>query len=75
MADIVHNVTKLLPRRISSPGLWALMLAIYAVQFAAMATHVWASANRHEWWLLVLGTIIYPWGLTHGAGVWFGVWS
>ena len=40
---------------------------------AAWITHVIASIKTAAWVLLVIGAILFPIGIVHGMGIWFGV--
>ena len=50
------------------------LVLLVAAQALALATHVWSSAGQHQWLFLLLGTVAYPVGVTHGVGVWFSLW-
>lgn len=55
--------------------LFSTLVCILSLQIAALMTHVWSAALQHQWLFLLLGTLVYPVGVTHGVGVWFGLWK
>lgn len=42
--------------------------------FLAWLTHIIASIGSESWGLLIAGAIMFPIGIIHGIGVWFGAW-
>ena len=55
--------------------LFPTLMVILILQVVALLTHVWSAALQHQWLFLLLGTLVYPVGVTHGVGVWFGLWK
>ena len=55
--------------------LFSTLVLILLLQLVALLTHVWSAALQHQWLFLFFGTLIYPVGVTHGFGVWFGLWK
>lgn len=48
-------------------------LAIWLACIAAWITHVVVCIKAAAWILLLFGCFIFPVGVIHGFGVWFGV--
>jgi len=40
----------------------------------AWLTHIIVSISAHAWGLLIAGAIMFPIGIIHGIGCWFGAW-
>jgi len=47
-------------------------LIIWLLLVAAWLTHVCVSIGEHAWGLLIAGAIVFPIGIIHGVGLWFG---
>lgn len=41
---------------------------------ASWLTHVFVCIGAKSWGLLIAGAILFPIGMVHGTGVWFGLW-
>jgi len=52
--------------------LWALLIT---ATFGAWLQHVVTSISNEAYILLVAGAIMFPIGIIHGWGIWFGWWS
>lgn len=48
--------------------------AFFATMFAAWITHVIVTIGAGAWGLLIAGAILFPVGIIHGIGAWFGAW-
>jgi hypothetical protein len=48
-------------------------IAIVIGGVAAWVTHVIVCIKTASWILLLFGCIVFPVGIIHGVGVWFGV--
>lgn len=56
-----------------SGGVEALIgLAFVAAVFAAWLTHVIVCLKTAAWGFLIAGAILFPIGIIHGFGIWFG---
>lgn len=55
-------------------GFWAVIfaLAIIIVPAAAWITHVVVCLKTAAWGFLIAGAILFPIGIIHGIGLWFG---
>ncbi len=42
--------------------------------FAGWVTHIIVCIQTASWLLLIAGAIMFPIGIIHGVGVWFGAW-
>lgn len=42
--------------------------------FAAWLTHVIVCIKAGAWLLLIAGALVFPIGIVHGIGQWFGIW-
>lgn len=50
------------------------MAAVFYIAFlAAWLTHVVVCIGEHAWGLLIAGAIVFPIGIIHGVGLWFGL--
>lgn len=49
-------------------------LIIAALCFCAWLTHIIVCIKAASWGLLIAGAIMFPIGIIHGAGSWFGAW-
>lgn len=54
-------------------GLFFIAVVLPLTLFAAWVTHVIVSIQTASWVLLVMGAIVFPIGIIHGIGVWFGL--
>lgn len=52
-------------------ALWA---AAVLVPFVAWLTHVIVCIKAGLWLFLIAGAIMFPIGVVHGIGIWFGAW-
>lgn len=56
-----------------SGGVEALIgLAFMVAVFAAWLTHVIVCLKTAAWGFLIAGAILFPIGIIHGFGIWFG---
>lgn len=53
-------------------GGFVIGLTLWAI--AAWFTHVVVCIKTASWGFLIAGAIMFPIGLVHGTGVWFGAW-
>jgi hypothetical protein len=42
--------------------------------FLAWLTHIFTCIGDHAYGLLIAGALVFPIGIIHGIGVWFGAW-
>ena len=42
--------------------------------FAAWVTHIITCIQDDRWGLLIAGGLVFPVGIIHGIGIWFGAW-
>lgn len=54
----------------TAAGIIGLALIVWAL--AAWFTHIVVCINEEAWGLLIAGAILFPIGMVHGTGVWFG---
>lgn len=54
-------------------GLGIGCIAGLLLMFALWATHVIVCIKTASWVLLVVGAIVFPVGMIHGFGIWFGL--
>ena len=52
-------------------ALWA--LAIIAWVVLSWLTHVVVCLKTGSWGFLIAGAVLFPIGVIHGTGIWFGV--
>lgn len=45
---------------------------LYLILVAAWLTHVFTCIADNAWGLLIAGGIVFPAGIIHGVGLWFG---
>jgi hypothetical protein len=50
-------------------------LGITIAVVAAWFTHIFDCLITHSWGLLIAGALLFPIGIIHGFGVWFGFWA
>jgi len=50
-------------------------VGIWLACVAAWITHVVVTIKTSAWVLLAIGAIIFPVGVIHGVGVWFGAFN
>ena len=48
------------------------ILTFWVVPISAWVTHVIHTLNSGEWLLLIAGALVFPVGVIHGIGLWFG---
>jgi hypothetical protein len=53
-------------------GLVGLVLMLGS--FAAWLTHIITCLADDKWGFLIAGAIMFPIGIIHGIGIWFGAW-
>lgn len=41
---------------------------------AAWITHVVVCLSAGKWGFLIAGALVFPIGIIHGVGIWFGFW-
>jgi hypothetical protein len=46
---------------------------LVAVFFAAWITHIITCLSGQIWGFLIAGAIMFPIGIIHGIGLWFGI--
>lgn len=51
-----------------------LFLVFFIAVIAAWITHVVVCIKAASWGLLIAGAILFPIGIIHGGGSWFGIW-
>jgi hypothetical protein len=49
-------------------------LSIFLTCAAAWLTHVVTCLSDGLWGFLIAGALVFPIGIIHGVGIWFGVW-
>ena len=49
-------------------------IVFYLACIAGWLTHLWVCFTEQLWLFLVAGAVIFPIGIIHGIGTWFGVW-
>lgn len=59
-------------RSVKGESLPVILLIIAST--AAWLTHVVACISDDRWGLLIAGGIVFPVGIIHGIGIWFGIW-
>ena len=52
-------------------GIW-FGFALILISIAAWVTHVVVCLKAGLWGFLIAGSILFPIGIIHGAGLWFG---
>lgn len=50
-----------------------LAIALLLTPFIAWLTHVITCIQTEKWLFLLAGAIMFPIGILHGIGLWFGV--
>ena len=53
-------------------AIFVLVVAALASLPAAWLTHIFICLSNEAWGLLVAGAIMFPIGIIHGYGLWFG---
>lgn len=56
---------------ISAISLW---IALVIVTASAWITHIVICFTDDRWGFLIAGAILFPLGVIHGIGTWFGWW-
>ena len=49
-------------------------IVIGIIVFCAWVTHIVYCFTTHAWLLLLAGAVLFPIGIVHGFGLWFGFW-
>lgn len=57
----------------SDNTIWVL-LGVFFTFFFAWVTHVVSCLLAGLWGFLIAGAILFPIGIVHGIGIWFGLW-
>lgn len=52
-----------------------LIVGGFLIAFAGWATHIFMSIKLGLWGMLFAGALIFPVGIIHGIGFWYGWWS
>ena len=50
-------------------------VALVVATLAGWLTHIVVCIQSQEWLLLIAGAILFPIGIIHGWGCWFGFWG
>lgn len=53
--------------------IWAIVIGASIACAAAWITHVIVCIKASAWILLAFGCLVFPVGIIHGVGVWFGM--
>lgn len=54
----------------------AMFLATFVLlPFAAWSQHLYSCGADDRWAFATVGAIVFPIGVVHGTGVWFGFWG
>jgi hypothetical protein len=51
----------------------ATVVFVFVLPLAAWITHVINTIQDEQWILLIVGAFVFPIGIIHGIGVWFGL--
>jgi hypothetical protein len=54
-------------------ALWFLGIVIWVWVFASWITHIVVCLKTASWGFLIAGAIMFPIGVIHGTGLWFGL--
>ena len=49
-------------------------LGLVVGSFIAWVTHIVTCLGDGLWGFLIAGALLFPIGVIHGIGIWFGVW-
>lgn len=49
-------------------------VCLLMVPFLAWFTHVFVCFKTGAWGFLIAGALLFPLGIIHGLGIWFGFW-
>jgi len=49
-------------------------IGVVLVCIGAWLTHVFTCISDDRWGMLIAGGLIFPVGIIHGVGIWFGIW-
>jgi hypothetical protein len=52
-----------------------LLLLLFVLSFAGWLTHIIDCLTHQLYVLLLVGVFVFPVGIFHGIGVWFGLWA
>jgi len=55
-----------------SAGCMIALVTLVVSMLPAWITHVIVTIQAEQWILLVVGAIVWPVGVVHGWGIWFG---
>lgn len=56
----------------SFAGLLGIVIGLGSI--AAWLTHIITCLADDKWGFLIAGAIMFPIGIIHGIGIWFGAW-
>ncbi|TCI00818.1 hypothetical protein EJV46_00720 [Roseococcus sp. SYP-B2431] len=51
------------------------LMAFILPTFAAWSQHLYSCGADDRWAFATVGAILFPIGVLHGTGVWFGLWG
>ncbi len=51
------------------------LMGVVLLPFAAWSQHLYTCGADDRWAFATVGAIVFPIGVVHGTGVWFGVWG
>ncbi len=66
MGDIIKGLIGLL-------AVLAIYIGIPLTLFAGWVNHIIICIQSEQWMLLLAGAILFPVGIVHGIGAWFGL--
>lgn len=49
-------------------------ISLMGLSIAAWVTHIVTCLSDGLWGFLIAGALLFPIGMIHGVGVWFGAW-
>jgi hypothetical protein len=52
-----------------------MVMAVALPSVAAWSQHLYTCGAEDRWAFAALGAILFPIGIVHGTGVWFGFWG
>ena len=56
-------------------GCFLATVVLVIATLAGWLTHIVVCIQNQEWLLLIAGAILFPIGIIHGWGCWFGFWG
>jgi hypothetical protein len=59
-------------KQLKGEGEIAIILGVAAL--GAWLTHVVTCISDDRWGMLIAGGLVFPVGIIHGIGIWFGFW-